>query len=73
MSKDQQSMEFKSYYETKTPEERIAHVKANPDIYPPLAEYRKNQSPLERKVDVVIKNQDKLYEAVRRLMEYQDK
>ena len=73
MSKDQQSMEFKSYYETKTPEERIAYVKANPDKYPSLDEYRKNQSPLERKVDVVIKNQDKLYEIVQRFMEYQDK
>ena len=73
MSDKQTNMEFKSYYITKTPEERIAYVKANPDKYSSLDEYRKKQSPLERKVDVVIKNQDKLYEIVQRFMEYQDK
>ena len=66
MSEKQTDMGFKSYYITKTPEERIAYVKANPDIYPPLAEYRKNQSPVERKLDVLI-------EMMQRFKEYQDK
>ena len=63
MSKDQQSMEFKSYYETKTPEERIAHVKANPDKYKPYAQYRKDQDD-DKKLDTLI-------EMVQRLVEYQ--
>ena len=36
-------MEFKPYTETKTQAERIAYVKANPDKYKPLAQYRKEQ------------------------------
>ena len=63
MSKDQQSMEFKSYYETKTPEERIAYVKANPHKYKPYAQYRKDQDD-DKKLD-------KLIELVQRLVEYQ--
>ena len=66
MSKDQQSMEFKSYYETKTPEERIAYVQANPDKYLPLDEYRKKQSPVEKKLDILI-------ELMQRFKEYQIK
>ena len=66
MSKDQQSMEFKSYYETKTPQERIDYVKSNPNKYLPLDEYRKKQSPVEKKLDQLIA-------MVQRFKEYQDK
>ena len=43
MSTKQTSMEFKPYTETKPLAERIAYVKANPDKYKPLAQYRKEQ------------------------------
>ena len=65
MADKQQNMEFKSYYETKTPEVRIAYVKANPDKYKPLAQYRKEQAG-EKKIDA-------LTEMVQRLIEYQAK
>ena len=34
---------FVPFTQSKTPEERIAYVKANPDKYKPLAQYRKEQ------------------------------
>jgi len=52
MTDKQQNMEFKSYYETKTPEERIAYVKANPGKYKPLSQYRKEKQESE-KLDVL--------------------
>ena len=52
MADKQQNMEFKSYYETKTPEERIAYVKANPCKYKPLSQYRKEKQESE-KLDVL--------------------
>ena len=52
MSNKQQSMEFKPYTETKSLAERIAHVKANPDKYKPLAQYRKEKQESE-KLDVL--------------------
>ena len=52
MADKQQNMEFKSYYETKTPEERIAYVKANPSKYKPLSQYRKEKQESE-KLDVL--------------------
>ena len=52
MTDKQQNMEFKSYYETKTPEERIAYVKANPGKYKHLSQYRKEQQQSE-KLDVL--------------------
>ena len=45
-------MEFKPYTETKSLAERIAHVKANPDKYKPLAQYRKEKQESE-KLDVL--------------------
>ena len=65
MADKQQSMEFKPYTETKPLSERIAYVKANPDKYKPLAQYRKEQA-VEKKIDV-------LTEMVQRLVEYQIK
>ena len=65
MSDKQTSMEFKPYTETKTQAERIAYVKANPDKYKPLAQYRKEQA-VEKKIDA-------LTEMVQRLIEYQTK
>lgn len=65
MSNKQTSMEFKPYTETKPLAERIAYVKANPDKYKPLAQYRKEQA-VEKKIDV-------LTEMVQRLVEYQTK
>ena len=65
MSDKQTSMEFKPYTETKPLAERIAYVKANPDKYKPLAQYRKEQA-VEKKIDV-------LTEMVQRLVEYQTK
>ena len=52
MSDKQTSMEFKPYTETKSLAERIAHVKANPDKYKPLAQYRKEKQESE-KLDVL--------------------
>ena len=52
MADKQQNMEFRSYYETKTPEERIAYVKANPGKYKPLNQYRKEKQESE-KLDVL--------------------
>ena len=52
MSDKQQSMEFKPYTETKSLAERIAHVKANPDKYKPLAQYRKEKQESE-KLDIL--------------------
>ena len=52
MSDKQTSMEFKPYTETKTQAERIAHVKANPDKYKPLAQYRKEKQESE-KLDIL--------------------
>ena len=65
MSDKQTSMEFKPYTETKSLAERVAHVKANPDKYKPLAQYRKEQA-IEKKVDTLV-------EMVQRLVEYQSK
>jgi hypothetical protein len=48
MSDKQQSMEFVPYTESKPLAERIAYVKANPDKYKPLAQYRKEQA-IEKK------------------------
>ena len=64
MSDKQQSM-FVPYTESKTQAERIAYVKANPDKYKPLAQYRKEQA-IEKKVDTLV-------EMVQRLVEYQSK
>mgnify|MGYP005988738993 CR=1 FL=1 len=64
MSDKQQSM-FVPYTESKSKEERIAYVKANPDKYKPLAQYRKEQA-IEKKVDTLV-------EMVQRLVEYQSK
>ena len=65
MSDKQQSMEFVPYTKSKTQAERIAYVKANPDKYKPLAQYRKEQA-IEKKVDTLV-------EMVQRLVEYQSK
>ena len=65
MSNKQQSMEFVPYTESKPLAERIAYVKANPDKYKPLAQYRKEQA-IEKKVDTLV-------EMVQRLVEYQSK
>ena len=65
MSDKQQSMEFVPYTQSKTQAERIAYVKANPDKYKPLAQYRKEQA-VEKKIDA-------LTEMVQRLIEYQTK
>ena len=64
MSDKQQSM-FVPYTESKTQAERIAYVKANPDKYKPLAQYRKEQA-IEKKVDTLV-------EMVQQLVEYQSK
>ncbi len=64
MSDKQQSM-FVPYTESKSKQERIAYVKANPDKYKPLAQYRKEQA-IEKKVDTLV-------EMVQRLVEYQSK
>ena len=64
MSDKQQNM-FVPYTESKTQAERIAYVKANPDKYKPLAQYRKEQA-IEKKVDTLV-------EMVQRLVEYQSK
>ena len=64
MSDKQQSM-FVPYTESKTQAERVAYVKANPDKYKPLAQYRKEQA-VEKKIDA-------LTEMVQRLIEYQAK
>ena len=64
MSDKQQSM-FVPYTESKPLAERIAYVKANPDKYKPLAQYRKEQA-IEKKVDTLV-------EMVQRLVEYQSK
>ena len=64
MSDKQQSM-FVPYTESKTQAERVAYVKANPDKYKPLAQYRKEQA-VEKKIDT-------LTEMVQRLIEYQAK
>ena len=65
MSDKQQSMAFVPYTESKTQAERVAYVKANPDKYKPLAQYRKEQA-IEKKVDTLV-------EMVQRLVEYQSK
>ena len=65
MSDKQQSMAFVPYTESKTQAERVAYVKANPDKYKPLAQYRKEQA-IEKKVDTLV-------EMVQRLIEYQAK
>ena len=65
MSDKQQSMTFVPYTESKTQAERVAYVKANPDKYKPLAQYRKEQA-VEKKIDA-------LTEMVQRLIEYQAK
>ena len=64
MSDKQQDM-FVPYTESKPLAERIAYVKANPDKYKPLAQYRKEQA-IEKKVDTLV-------ELVQRLVEYQSK
>ena len=64
MSDKQQQM-FVPYTESKPLAERIAYVKANPDKYKPLAQYRKEQA-IEKKVDTLV-------EMVQRLIEYQSK
>ena len=64
MSDKQQEM-FVPYTESKPLAERIAYVKANPDKYKPLAQYRKEQA-IEKKVDTLV-------EMVQRLIEYQSK
>ena len=64
MSDKQQSM-FVPYTKSKPLAERIAYVKANPDKYKPLAQYRKEQA-IEKKVDTLV-------EMVQRLVEYQSK
>ena len=52
MSNKQTDMGFKPYTETKSLAERIAHVKANPDKYKPLAQYRKEQEE-SKKLDIL--------------------
>ena len=51
MSDKQQSM-FVPYTESKPLAERIAYVKANPDKYKPLAQYRKEQEE-SKKLDIL--------------------
>ena len=48
MSDKQQQM-FVPYTESKPLAERIAYVKANPDKYKPLAQYRKENKLSEKK------------------------
>ena len=64
MSNKQQEM-FVPYTVSKPLAERIAYVKANPDKYKPLAQYKKEQA-IEKKVDTLV-------EMVQRLVEYQSK
>ena len=52
MSDKQQSMEFVPYTKSNTQAERIAYVKANPDKYKPLAQYRKEQEE-SKKLDIL--------------------
>ena len=52
MSDKQQRMAFVPYTESKSQEERIAYVKANPDKYKPLAQYRKEQEE-SKKLDIL--------------------
>ena len=60
---DKQDSLFVPYTESKSQEERIAYVKANPDKYKPYAQYRKDQED-NKKLDTLI-------EMVQRLVEYQ--
>ena len=52
MSDKQQSMEFVPYTKSKTQAERVTYVKANPDKYKPLAQYRKEQEE-SKKLDIL--------------------
>ena len=60
---DKQDSLFVPYTESKSQEERIAYVKANPHKYKPYAQYRKDQDD-DKKLDILI-------EMVQRLVEYQ--
>ena len=60
---DKQDSLFVPYTESKSQEERIAYVKANPHKYKPYAQYRKDQND-DKKLDTLI-------EMVQRLVEYQ--
>ena len=74
MSDKQQSMGFVSYYDSKTPAERIAWAKdpANKDKQVPLPFNRKFKN-IEQKIDNQDKKLDTLGEMVQRLIEYQTK
>ena len=72
MADKQQNMEFKSYYETKTPEERIAWARdpANKDKQVPLPFNRKFKN-IEQKIDSQDKKIDILIEMVQRFKDHQ--
>ena len=74
MSDKQTSMKFVSYYDSKTPAERIAWAKdpANKDKQVPLPFNRKFKN-IEQKIDNQDKKLDTLGEMVQRLIEYQTK
>ena len=74
MSDKQTSMKFVSYYDSKTPAERIAWAKdpANKDKQVPLPFNRKFKN-IEQKIDNQDKKLDTLGEMVQRLIEYQAK
>lgn len=74
MSDNQTSMKFVSYYDSKTPAERIAWAKdpANKDKQVPLPFNRKFKN-IEQKIDGTDKKVDTLVEMVHRLVEYQSK
>ena len=74
MSDKQQSMSFVSYYDSKTPAERIAWAKdpANKDKQVPLPFNRKFKN-IEQKIEGTDKKVDTLVEMVHRLVEYQSK
>ena len=74
MSDKQTSMKFVSYYDSKTPAERIAWARdpANKDKQVPLPFNRKFKN-IEQKIDNQDKKLDTLGEMVQRLIEYQAK
>ena len=74
MSDKQTSMKFVSYYDSKTPAERIAWASdpANKDKQVPLPFNRKFKN-IEQKIDNQDKKLDTLGEMVQRLIEYQAK
>ena len=72
MSDKQQSMSFVSYYDSKTPAERIAWAKdpANKDKQVPLPFNRKFKN-IEQKIESTDKKVDILIEMVQRFKDHQ--